>query len=67
MTITPREKDNMLETLTAALRIVEALPASTPCNLCENWENNACNRWGATPPDDFQKVGCEEWIEQVPF
>ena len=46
------------------------------CDTCAHWiriqgsqpVQMTCNRWQRTPPADFQKVGCDEWIyDDVPF
>jgi hypothetical protein len=57
----------MLETLQEALAIVQALPATTPCRLCDYWQSDACSRWGAVPPADVQAAGCDEWVDEIPF
>ena len=65
--LTPNKKATMLETLQAALAIVDGLPAITPCRLCDYWQNKACARWHSVPPDDVQVSGCGEWVEGIPF
>ena len=65
--LTPRKKDSMLDALSEALRIVEELPTSTPCRLCEEWHEDQCGKYGALPPPEVQATGCEEWIEGIPF
>ena len=59
-----------LELRLAAWR--EAMPEPRVCETCVRWvpdgSARTCERFGTTPPEDFQKTenACDEW-EGVPF
>jgi hypothetical protein len=69
-TPTPREKAAMIETLIAALNLIDALPVHTPCSKCQYGENSCgkfCELYEQDVPTDYQPKGCHNWIEQIPF
>lgn len=40
------------------------------CNSCEHFNDYGtwCRRWQAAPPEDVQKVGCDEYTyDEIPF
>lgn len=39
------------------------------CCTCQNFEDEACKRFKATPPQEFQETpgACGEWEVDVPF
>lgn len=52
------------EKLSQLNRIVPA------CKSCEHFLTGTCEKFGATPPDEFQKTpeACAEWVyDQIPF
>jgi hypothetical protein len=69
MNLTHSTKRQMIETLEQALAIVKSLPAQTPCIKCENFtpEREFCEHWNSKVPQDAQAVGCEQYIDLVPF
>ncbi len=68
MTMTPAQKSRAINTLTAALSIVQALPEDRACALCENFDDKGnCAKWGAPVPTEAQAAGCDEWSESIPF
>lgn len=68
MKVTPLKQAEMVETLTAALAIVQALPVVRPCAECVNFDafNGRCNHWDDVVPTEAREAGCEEW-DGVPF
>lgn len=67
MNFTPTAKQRAIETLNRALAIVNALPATTPCSGCGQFEDGFCHHWKAKVPVDAQADGCEQWEEEIPF
>ena len=67
MTMNPAQKARALDTLTAALSIVQALPEDRSCAGCENFIKGDCAKWGAPVPAEAQADGCQEWAEAIPF
>ena len=67
MTMTAKQKALAIETLTEALRIVQALPESRACGSCDYFDKGHCRKWGAPVPEEAQAAGCDEWIEDIPF
>jgi hypothetical protein len=67
MTMTPAEKIRSIETLTAAMRIIQALPENRACSGCENFIKGDCAKWGVPVPAEAQSDGCDEWQESIPF
>lgn len=37
------------------------------CLNCENWQNNTCAKFKATPPAEIIVVGCVEHLPKIPF
>lgn len=69
ISLNPNEKAEWLKTLRRAVAIVEALPAVTPCAQCDHFDaaSGHCGRWEAAVPTDAQPVGCDQWVEDIPF
>ena len=67
MTMTAKQKALAIETLTEALRIVQALPEDRACGGCDYFDNGHCRKWGAPVPEEAQAAGCDEWIDDIPF
>ena len=66
-TMTAKQKALAIETLTEALRIVQALPEDRACGGCDYFDKGHCYKWGAPVPEEAQAAGCDEWIEEIPF
>jgi hypothetical protein len=67
MTMTPAQKSRAINTLTAALSIVQALPEDRACAACDHFDKGHCAKWDATVPAEAQADGCQEWVENIPF
>ena len=37
------------------------------CLNCEDWKEDKCQRFMLRPPDTVLVVGCDYWIEEIPF
>ena len=69
MNLTPSQKARHISQLKALLELAEALPVVTPCDLCAEFDRQSgyCARWKAPVPEEARPVGCEGWVEEVPF
>ena len=68
MTMTPTQKARAIESLTEALRIVQALPEDRGCARCSYFGGGHCLKWGAQVPAENQAAGCDEWQDDdIPF
>lgn len=69
MNLNPDQKAEAIETLQNALKIIEALPASTPCHECDyfNPDDGYCDNHGERVPAGYQSAGCDQWVAGIPF
>lgn len=59
-----------LEAYRGALRVgLQRLEAVTvSCGSCQRFEDGQCREFGAVPPVEVQRVGCDSWLfDGVPF
>jgi diacylglycerol kinase len=68
--------NSAIETLTEAMRIIQALPetqalpepSARACADCDYFtEGNNCQKWGAPVPIEAQADGCDQWVLCIPF
>lgn len=69
MHLTPSRKQSMAATLREALTIIEQLPESRTCRLCDRFTEagSYCAYWNAEVPAEAIEAGCDEFDEGVPF
>lgn len=65
--LTPYRKSAAIEHLKDALTALQALPTQTPCTECDNYQEGHCRKWGAEVPPEHRGLGCDEFVDQVPF
>lgn len=45
---------------------MDAHPRS--CAWCDHYQaDGRCLWWSASPPDEVIPVGCEQWLDRIPF
>lgn len=58
----------MTAVLHAALAVVESLPEDRTCRACDNLgADNRCRHWDEIVPEDALDVGCDAWVNEIPF
>ena len=65
--MTPTQRDRILKNLRAAIDAVQAIPVATPCTECDHYGTGHCDKWLADIPPEVMDIGCEEWVEVIPF
>lgn len=67
--LTPSRRNRMLDTLTEALAVVQALTPVTPCSACDHLDQptGRCAIWGAVVPPEHRAAGCDKFEDQIPF
>lgn len=65
--LTPHEKYEMIAKLEQAIQLLKEEPAWTPCHLCDYHVGKVCKKYDAEIPEEFLGVGCEQWVEAIPF
>lgn len=67
--ITIEEKERLIKEHLAVQAVLNKLPVKRECNSCEHWTGLTCGKFNATPPQDVQSVGCDNWEERdfLPF
>ena len=57
--------------LKQARGIVDAIEPHSPCRLCMDFsagpESGHCARWKQDIPPEWLEVGCDQWLDDVPF
>lgn len=65
--LTPSQHEHQVRVLE---KVLERLRADAPpmcCMNCDNWRGEACEKFGAVPPEHRQTPGCPEYAEEIPF
>ena len=65
--LTPPGKARILKQIEEMAFSIQALPAITPCALCNWFNSGACGKWKQKVPSEARSEGCAEWMERVPF
>lgn len=60
------------EPLRQARAIIEAVPPYRPCRLCMDCVQSGaspafCATWEQEIPSEWLEVGCDNWIDDIPF
>lgn len=82
MQLNPIEKNHILRALERAIEcvdaqyadplkqahgIVDGIEPQSPCRLCLDFESGHCARWKQDIPPEWLEVGCDQWLDDVPF
>lgn len=65
--LTPGRKADMLQALERATEALAAMPTVRPCGACDHFDKGRCGKWGADVPSAAQELGCDEFVDAVPF
>lgn len=60
----PYEKMNLIGALERALDEAQKIPVTRSCDSCAYFDVTLkkCDYFKAAPPEDVQRVGCENWF-----
>lgn len=56
------------EPLKQARALIEAVPPYRPCRLCLDYmATGFCTTWKQQIPPEWLEVGCDNWLDDIPF
>ena len=68
--MTDEDKRKTIVTLERAIQIIQAIPVTRPCIDCTHGEPSQgrfCELYGQDIPESWQKTGCDNWQDVIPF
>lgn len=61
------QRDDIIKIIDMGKRLEEEY--GDRCLRCDHFRisNKKCRHWGQEVPEDIRMLGCEEWIDHIPF